>query len=218
MKISEAAELTGLSISNIRFYEKKGLLEPGRDQQSKYRDYTQEDIYRLKQIMLYRKMDMSIETICVILNKEPALEPILEQQICVLKEKKEKLQGSIDLCEEILLKCPPKPFDIDYYLDYVKKEEEKGRKFAEIEELLGDIASYTKFDMLSADPLIGRFLRNPGVNRLIRGIWAAAIILLPVFVIVDGFMDDTGISFMRVVYWMILLVVLWGPFIRFRKG
>lgn len=32
MKIGEAAKETGLSISNIRFYEKKGLLEPARDQ------------------------------------------------------------------------------------------------------------------------------------------------------------------------------------------
>lgn len=28
MRISEAAKITGLSVSNIRFYEKKGLLSP----------------------------------------------------------------------------------------------------------------------------------------------------------------------------------------------
>ena len=28
MKIGQAAQLTGLTISNIRFYERKGLLEP----------------------------------------------------------------------------------------------------------------------------------------------------------------------------------------------
>ena len=56
MKIGEVAEQTGLSISNIRFYEKKGLIEPKRNEQSKYRDYTEEDVKRLKQIILYRKM------------------------------------------------------------------------------------------------------------------------------------------------------------------
>ena len=30
MRISEAANLTGLNISNIRFYERKGLLKPVR--------------------------------------------------------------------------------------------------------------------------------------------------------------------------------------------
>ena len=31
MKIGQAAQLTGLTISNIRFYERKGLLEPERN-------------------------------------------------------------------------------------------------------------------------------------------------------------------------------------------
>ena len=35
MKIGEAAKETGLSISNIRFYEKKGLLEPEREAESR---------------------------------------------------------------------------------------------------------------------------------------------------------------------------------------
>lgn len=47
MRIGEIAEKTGLSISNIRFYEKKGLIEPAREKQSKYRDYTEEDIKRI---------------------------------------------------------------------------------------------------------------------------------------------------------------------------
>ena len=35
MKIGQAAQLTGLTISNIRFYERKGLLEPERDGMTK---------------------------------------------------------------------------------------------------------------------------------------------------------------------------------------
>ena len=60
MKIGQAAQLTGLTISNIRFYERKGLLEPERNDQSKYRNYSEQDIRRLKQIILYRKMNMPI--------------------------------------------------------------------------------------------------------------------------------------------------------------
>lgn len=44
MKIGQAAQLTGLTISNIRFYERKGLLEPERNDQSKYRNYSEQDI------------------------------------------------------------------------------------------------------------------------------------------------------------------------------
>lgn len=35
MKIGEVAQQTGLAVSNIRFYEKKGLLTPGRKNTSK---------------------------------------------------------------------------------------------------------------------------------------------------------------------------------------
>ena len=68
MRISEVAELTGLNISNVRFYERKGLLNPNRESGSKYRDYTDEDVARIKKILLYRKMGISIETIFLLLN------------------------------------------------------------------------------------------------------------------------------------------------------
>jgi len=63
MKISEVAEITGLEISTIRFYERKGLILPDREKGSTYRSYTDEDVNRLKAIILYRKMDLSIEMI-----------------------------------------------------------------------------------------------------------------------------------------------------------
>ncbi len=44
MRIGEIAKRTGLNISNIRFYERKGLLTPKREQDSQYRDYTEEDV------------------------------------------------------------------------------------------------------------------------------------------------------------------------------
>lgn len=68
MKIGEAVKQTGLSVSNIRFYEKKGLLEPVRDQGSSYRNYTEEDIRRLKLILVYRKMEVPVEQIHGILS------------------------------------------------------------------------------------------------------------------------------------------------------
>ena len=91
MRIGEVAERTGLSISNIRFYEKKGLIEPDREQESKYRDYTEEDVKRLKEIILYRKMDMPIETIYQLIMKEVTVQVVLEQQLEDLKEKQKTM-------------------------------------------------------------------------------------------------------------------------------
>ena len=61
--IKEAEELTGISRQNIRYYEKMGLLNPKRDAGKGYRKYDEEDIGRLKAILLFRKLDMPLEEI-----------------------------------------------------------------------------------------------------------------------------------------------------------
>ena len=47
MKIKEVEERVGLTRSNIRFYEKEGLLLIDRDQENNYRDYTEADVERI---------------------------------------------------------------------------------------------------------------------------------------------------------------------------
>ena len=97
MRIGEVAELTGLNISNIRFYERKGLLLPVREKESKYRNYTQEDVSRIKKILLYRKMGIAVETIYLLLEGEADLKIVLERQRQELAAQMENLQGAMDL-------------------------------------------------------------------------------------------------------------------------
>ena len=91
MKIGQAAQLTGLTISNIRFYERKGLLEPERNDQSKYRNYSEQDIRRLKQIILYRKMNMPIEKIASMLDDPAVSEELVRQQLQELLNKQQEI-------------------------------------------------------------------------------------------------------------------------------
>lgn len=58
--IKEAEMQTGITKQNIRYYEKIGLLQPSRKQENKYRNYSEEDIRRLKLIFLFRKLDMPL--------------------------------------------------------------------------------------------------------------------------------------------------------------
>ena len=48
MKINEVEQLVGVTKRNIRFYEKEGLLSPGRTDNG-YRDYGEEDVEALLQ-------------------------------------------------------------------------------------------------------------------------------------------------------------------------
>ena len=40
MRIKEVEDLVGITRKNIRFYEKEGLLTPGRELENSYRDIT----------------------------------------------------------------------------------------------------------------------------------------------------------------------------------
>ena len=48
MKINEVEERVGITKRNIRYYEKEGLLSPGRNSENGYRDYADEDVEALK--------------------------------------------------------------------------------------------------------------------------------------------------------------------------
>lgn len=63
MRIKEVEERTGLTAKAIRLYESKGLLTPARQTENGYRDYTDEDVERLKTIAVLRRLDVSIKDI-----------------------------------------------------------------------------------------------------------------------------------------------------------
>ena len=136
MKIGEAAKETGLSISNIRFYEKKGLLEPEREAESRYRNYTQEDILRIKKIIVFRKMDLSVEQIDAMLKGRADAREVLKNQEQELFEKMKELEGALELCRVLEKETSPLDMEPEKYLNYIAQEEQKGKKFSKAEELL----------------------------------------------------------------------------------
>ena len=74
MNIKEAEVLTGISKRNIRFYEQKGMLTPARNRDNDYRDYSPQDIERLKLIRALRMVDMPVEEIFKVLEGTTTLE------------------------------------------------------------------------------------------------------------------------------------------------
>jgi len=61
MTIKETEELTGLSRSNIRFYEKEKLIVPSRNENNSYRDYSEQDVENIKKIAYLRTLGLSID-------------------------------------------------------------------------------------------------------------------------------------------------------------
>lgn len=220
MRIHEVAEMTGLSDSNIRFYEKKGLLAPARDTESRYRDYSMKDVEQLKRIILYRKMNVPIETIYLLENQEISLENVLKRQEEALTAQQEMLQGSLDLCRKLLEEENFEELDVDYYLNYVKEEEQKGKHFAELEELLEDFTAFSGLNAILWDPrlgALGRWLRDVREVRALALLVLIVCIATPVAEIVQIVTrnDNAKIGFLA--FWVLWLLSFLYAFFRFRK-
>ena len=56
MKINEVEALCGITKKNIRFYEEKGLVSPGRNSENGYRDYGEAEVAVLRRIKLLRHL------------------------------------------------------------------------------------------------------------------------------------------------------------------
>ena len=85
MTIKDVEQRTGLSRSNIRFYEKEKLIEPSRNESNGYRDYSENDVENIKKIAYLRTLGISIEDIRNIISEKATLKDTLEKQYEVLK-------------------------------------------------------------------------------------------------------------------------------------
>ena len=102
MTIKDVEERTGLSRSNIRFYEKEKLIEPSRNESNGYRDYSENDVENIKKIAYLRTLGISIEDIRNIISEKVTLQEMLEKQKEVLKNQITDLNKAKLMCEKML--------------------------------------------------------------------------------------------------------------------
>lgn len=129
--IKEAEVLTGISRQNIRYYEKMGLLNPKRDAGNGYRKYDEEDIGRLKAILLFRKLDMPLEEIRKLLDHEIDLQQALDTQKAYLQKEQQKLEAALAFCDTIQEQDLAE-LDINRCLQEIEEQEKRGNTFADI--------------------------------------------------------------------------------------
>lgn len=179
MRISEVSKKTGLSVSNIRFYEKKGLLTPNREDESKYRDYSPQDMEQLEKIILYRKLNIPVETIHAMQNGHTSFSEVLEKQKKELCTQKEMLEASIELCQQILNDPDIENINVDYYLNYVKEEELRGRHFGRLEEMIDELTEFSRNSLLGGILNEWSIFQNVWAVRVVSLLWLVLWIGIP---------------------------------------
>ena len=130
MKINEVEERVGVSKANIRFCEKQGLLNPAR-RANGYRVYEEADVLVLQQIVILRKLGLSVEQIGKIFSEELPLQEAVASNIVSLKEQIEQLNGSLELSKQIASEgC--ESLDTPRYWNMIQQKEAAGQKFTDI--------------------------------------------------------------------------------------
>lgn len=141
--IKEAEQLTGIASQNIRYYEKQKLLTPARNLGNSYREYSDDDICRLKMIRLFRSLDMPVGDIRRLFEGDVTLEDAIHLQIFRLKSEKEKLDAALDFCLTIK-ESQLADLNVDEYLNEMSRREKKGSVFARFAE---DYAAVVRSEM-----------------------------------------------------------------------
>ena len=129
MNIKEAEKLTGISKRNIRFYEQKGMLHPARNQDNDYRDYSPQDIERLKLIRALRMVDMPLEEIQKVLDGKTSLEDAATAQERQLRERIQEVQTAIRFCKS--LQALRGDAEVDAILKEMDREENRKHLFTQ---------------------------------------------------------------------------------------
>lgn len=126
--IKEAEQLTGISSQNIRYYEKQGLICPARNTENSYREYSDDDIERLKLIRLFRKLGMPIEDLRLLLNGGIALREAVKMQEKRLESQRNELNDALMFCQKIH-ESQLADLSADHYLQKMDEAERCGSVF-----------------------------------------------------------------------------------------
>ena len=103
MLINELAKLSGVSRRTLRYYDEIGLLKPSNVEGNGYRNYSQDEIDRLQQILFYRALDFKLDEIKALLNHPnyQVKDALLKQQN-LLKKKRANLDELIMTIEKTI--------------------------------------------------------------------------------------------------------------------
>lgn len=192
--VKELAELSGVSVRTLRFYDEIGLFKPAYYGENGYRYYEKDQLFILQQILFYRELGIELTQIQKIMD-DPSFDKIkaLRNHRDILEKEKERTQVLIRTIDKTLAhlekETPMKDseiyqgFDpkkqakyeqylIDNYGDQARKNIEEGKlrtkdwKKADFDKVGNDYAEIHK--ALKGDLEKGLSVNDPKVQKQIE--------------------------------------------------
>jgi len=145
--INKVAQLAGVTLRTLRYYDKIGLLAPSARTEAGYRIYSKDDIERLQQILFFKELDFPLSKIIEILkNPEFDRREALKMQAELLAKRAERYLKLSQLAKRTLkgLKGGAIMNNKDMFngFDYEKMEEEQKQYEGEVKERWGNSEAY----------------------------------------------------------------------------
>ena len=162
--VKGVSEITGVSIRTLRYYDEIGLLKPAELTDAGYRLYDNRALERLQEIMFFKELEIPLEDIKKIMdNPNYDKEQVLLAQKTVLEQKRNRLNGIIELITDVMKGVNTMSFEafndqevqkiLDHTLECMPKEtlEEQIQKYGSIEKYREYLASGFSNEQALAD-------------------------------------------------------------------
>ncbi|MCV7369196.1 MerR family transcriptional regulator [Mycolicibacterium duvalii] len=103
LTVGEVAQRFGITVRTLHHYDAIGLLTPSRRAASGYRVYTSADLTRLSQVIVYRRLELSLDEIARLLDEGDEVSHLMRQRERVMS-RIDELTGLVEAIDQALEK------------------------------------------------------------------------------------------------------------------
>lgn len=144
MTVHEVADLTGITIRALHYYDEIGLLKPTMVTGSKYRLYSNDDLSRLQEILFFREVGFSLKEIKNLLSSPNySRTEALKRHLDILQAQKERIEALISLVKTEIAGNPAPSFTP---FSDAKVLELKEKYRSEVLKRWGDTESFKEYE------------------------------------------------------------------------
>ena len=148
LKINEVAQLTGITVRTLHYYDEIGLLPPSEVTAAGYRLYDREALHYLQQILFFRELDFPLNQIKeIVTNPAFNASEALKKHKDLLTKQRERIDRLIELTEKMMTGETGMSFK---EFDSSEIEEMKEKYAAEVTERWGHTAAYAESEKKTA--------------------------------------------------------------------
>jgi DNA-binding transcriptional MerR regulator len=130
--VNKLANLSGVSVRTLHFYDEIGLLKPAYYGENNYRYYEEEQLLMLQQILFYRELEISLDEIQQIISSDDfnKIEALQSHKI-ILEQGLDRTQQMIKTIDKTIshLRAKKKMKDEELYYGFDSKKQKEHEKY-----------------------------------------------------------------------------------------